>query len=116
VEGLWKGRHKLTRISLPHGDGQWLLYDLQQDPAETRDLSDQLPELRAELLEAYAEYADRVGVVELPEAFDITAQLNSNVRNRLLADNRCLVFLLTGSAWAVLFLFVYLLQRRRRSR
>jgi len=112
---VFQGHHKLTRITLPHGDGHWRLYDLHRDPAESRDLSAELPQLRSQLLQAYARYAANVGVVELPEAFDITAQLSHNVLNRLLANNTWLAYLLAGLIWVLLFLLAYVVKRRRQA-
>jgi len=36
----------------------WRLYDLAQDPGEMNDLSEELPELKAELIAAFNEYAE----------------------------------------------------------
>jgi arylsulfatase len=45
-------------------DGRWELFDVVNDFAETRDLSDQYPELVASLIEEWDEYMARVGGVE----------------------------------------------------
>ncbi len=50
----------------PYGTGQWQLYDLRADPGEQNDLSERFPEIRDELIAAWQNYADQVGVV-LPE-------------------------------------------------
>lgn len=49
------------------GDGQWRLFDIVGDAGETRDLSRVHSDRRAELVEAWENYARRVGVV-LPDA------------------------------------------------
>tara|TARA_R110002072_G_scaffold165152_1_gene318331 strand:- start:152 stop:709 length:558 start_codon:yes stop_codon:yes gene_type:complete len=85
---LFKGSHKLTRNTLPHGDGQWRLYDLSRDPGEMQDLSAEWPDLRQELLDDYEHYAASVGVVALPLDFDINAQIDLNVRNQLISRYR----------------------------
>ncbi len=36
----------------------WRLYELGKDPGERNDLSDELPELKAELIAAFNEYAE----------------------------------------------------------
>ena len=50
---LFKGRHKLTRNTLPHGDARWRLHDIRNDPAERNDLSATSPDLRNEMLADY---------------------------------------------------------------
>jgi arylsulfatase len=39
------------------GSGEWELYNLENDPAETTDLSDQYPEIKKQLIDAWNEYA-----------------------------------------------------------
>jgi len=58
-----RGDWKITDI----GDGQWRLFDIARDPGEIRDLSRVHSERKAELAEAWENYARRVGVV-LPDA------------------------------------------------
>lgn len=62
--GLRKGRWKATFIPEPFGPGVWQLYNLDQDPGETKDLRAAHPEKMAELLAAYRVYVEQVGVVE----------------------------------------------------
>ena len=85
---LFKGDYKLTRNTLPYGDAEWRLHDLRRDPAESQDLSRQMPALRQELLEDYKRYAEALGVVALPKDFDILNQVAVNTRNKWLARNR----------------------------
>lgn len=59
-----KGPWKALYIQAPLGAGQWQLYNLEQDPSETRDMSQQQPEILAELIESYQGYADENNVVE----------------------------------------------------
>ncbi|HEY5646779.1 MAG TPA: sulfatase-like hydrolase/transferase [Pseudomonadales bacterium] len=108
---LFKGRYKLTRNTLPHGDGQWRLHDLLSDPAEAVDLSESLPDLRRELLADYARYAASVGVVELPDDFDIQKQLGANIVGVLLARY---LPVLVGAGVLGLLLLVLLVARLRR--
>ena len=67
----------------PHGDSVWRLFNLVEDPGETTDLSDQFPELKAELRQAYQAYVDRVGVLELPEGYQVETQIGRNVMAKL---------------------------------
>ncbi|MEL7546613.1 MAG: sulfatase-like hydrolase/transferase [Pseudomonadota bacterium] len=81
---LYRGRYKLVRNLPPFGDSVWRLFDLEDDPGETRDLSNDLPELKAELMLDYGDYADRMGVLELPEGYEVVQQISSNTMERML--------------------------------
>ena len=61
-----RGHWKILWQEPPLGTGDWQLYNLARDVGEQEDLSDEFPELRAELITAWEAYADSVGVV-LPE-------------------------------------------------
>ena len=80
---LIKGNYKLVRNLPPHGDRIWRLFDLKEDPGETRDLAGELPDLKAELMQDYRAYADRVGVLELPEGYQVERQIARNVFAKL---------------------------------
>lgn len=49
----------------------WELYRLDRDPSELRDVIDEEPELAEELLAAWSEWADRVGVVAFDRIVDL---------------------------------------------
>ena len=76
--GVFKGDHKLVRVGAPVGDGRWRLFDLANDPGETRDLAAEQPERFAEMLADYEAYAERVGVLEVPAFYSPTRQLAIN--------------------------------------
>ncbi|KAK2790502.1 hypothetical protein FQN52_005519 [Onygenales sp. PD_12] len=61
-QAVRKGRWKAVFIQKPYGPEKWQLHDLQQDPGETRDLSEERPEKLTELLEAWDGYVREVGV------------------------------------------------------
>lgn len=61
-----KGEWKALYQEPPLGIGDWQLYHLAQDPGEQNDLSDEYPQLRAELIAGWEAYALEVGVI-LPE-------------------------------------------------
>jgi arylsulfatase len=65
LNGKWtrKGDFKAVSVAPPYGSGEWQLYDLAEDPGETRDLAKQQPELLEELRAAWDRYAKDVGVV-----------------------------------------------------
>lgn len=54
-----QGDWKITDI----GDGQWHLFNIAEDPGETRDLGQAQPARLAQLLAQWDEYAKEVGVV-----------------------------------------------------
>ncbi len=60
---IQKGRFKIAWIWPPYGSGRWELYDIEADPAESRDLAAENPAKLQELLEHWHEYADESGVV-----------------------------------------------------
>jgi len=63
--GKWMrlGSFKAVSVAPPYGDGQWRLFNLADDPGETRDLSSALPDKMKKLQLAWDEYARDVGVV-----------------------------------------------------
>lgn len=65
-----KGPWKILRLPVPMGSGQWELYNLEEDPAETQDLSAQYPELKAELIKAWEIYAKNNEVVDHQGHYD----------------------------------------------
>ena len=111
-----KGDYKLTRNQKPHGDGQWRLYNILQDPGETTDLSAGLPDVRENLLAEYAAYSARVGVLEVPEGYDSIAEVTRHTLERQRAQYG--PWILTGGAALIALvggLVVFLLRRRKRA-
>ena len=80
---LYKGDFKITRHMPPTGDAAWRLYNMAEDPGETRDLSDELPDKKAELLADYQAYAESVGVLEMPSDYNTLVQIEANTRAKL---------------------------------
>src|SRR5690606_3840670 len=76
---LFRGDHKLVRNMPPYGDGNWYLYNIATDPGETHDLSEERPDLFAEMRAEYDAYAERVGVLEMPEGYAQMKQLTLNL-------------------------------------
>lgn len=81
---LYKGDFKITRHMPPTGDATWRLFNIANDPGETQDLSAELPSKKSELLSDYQAYAERVGVLEMPEGYDSLVQIEANTRAKLL--------------------------------
>ena len=74
MKAFIKDYWKILRLPQPMGSGEWELYDLKNDPAETTDLSDQYPEIKKELIDAWKEYARK------NELYDHTAHYDSFYR------------------------------------
>ncbi|RTE74412.1 hypothetical protein BHE90_011147 [Fusarium euwallaceae] len=66
---LRRGDYKITFVPAPRGPQKWELFNVRQDPGETRDLGADLPDLFAELLALWEEYRRDVGVVGLGGEF-----------------------------------------------
>ncbi len=106
---LYRGDFKLVRNMPPHGDGAWRLFDLDADPGETRDLSDDRPQLMREMLHEYRLYANRVGVLELPDGYQVEREIAVNSLSKmisfywgwLVAALAALLFIMWG-AWRVI--------------
>lgn len=66
ISGNWK----ILRLPKPMGTGEWQLYDIEKDPAETTDLSAQFPEIKEQLIQGWNEYAKRNEVHDHQGHFD----------------------------------------------
>lgn len=116
---LYLGDYKITRSVPPVGDGQWRLYNLARDPGETTDLSASEPAMMQRMLAEYDAYAERVGVLPMPEGYDSTAQIVRNIGSRLLSNYPWLYAVLVGivlvfgaAIWLLLRQLRALLRRR----
>ncbi len=63
--GKWarQGDFKAVSVSPPYGTGIWHLYNLADDPGETKDLAGKKPETLKKLQAAWDQYAKDVGVI-----------------------------------------------------
>lgn len=115
---LYRGDYKLVRNMPPHGDGVWRLFDLAVDPGETRDLSQDRPQLKRELLHEYRLYANRVGVLELPEGYQVEQQIAANIMRKMISfywgwmvAGLVFVLFITGFVWRTI---IWAVRRARR--
>ncbi|MCG2579431.1 MAG: arylsulfatase [Marinobacter sp.] len=58
-----KGDWKIRLLEEPYGPGEWQLFNLAEDPAETTDLAAKQPEKLKEMLVEWDEYIRRNGVI-----------------------------------------------------
>ncbi|MDE0442404.1 MAG: arylsulfatase [Gammaproteobacteria bacterium] len=114
--GVFKGNYKLVRVGAPGGDGQWRLFDLAEDPGETRDLAAEQPERLAEMLADYQAYATRVGVLEVSAFYSPTRQLLINYLYDGAKANWPLVVAAVGLGLVLVGIPVWLILRRRVGR
>ena len=65
INGKWarRGDFKALSVAPPYGPGSWQLFNLAEDPGETRDLAKEKPELLKELVAAWDQYAENMGVI-----------------------------------------------------
>ncbi len=65
---------KILSMQKPFGTGKWELFNLEQDPAELKDLSKSLPDKLKELIALWDKYKEENGVL------DISVDLSENVK------------------------------------
>lgn len=113
---LYRGDYKLTRNMPPYGDRQWRLFNLANDPGETRDLSSEQPELMAELMAAYDAYEQRVGVLPVPADYDAQRRLDAMGWRAFYVNNALAIWLAGLVLLGLLGAGVMVLRRGRQGR
>jgi arylsulfatase len=71
-----KGDWKILRLPVPMGTGNWELYNIATDPGETTDLSSKFPDIKEQLIKAWAEYARINNVFDHKGHFDSVYRKN----------------------------------------
>jgi arylsulfatase len=63
--GKWmrRGSYKAVSVAPPYGDGEWRLYNVDEDPGEANDLAGQMTDMLEELIASWERYAEDVGVI-----------------------------------------------------
>jgi arylsulfatase A-like enzyme len=77
-QAVFKGDLKLIKNIPPVGDGLWHLYDIRNDPGETKDLQSQMPDVFIAMQADYAAYAKANGVLAMPADYDPMQQVLIN--------------------------------------
>ena len=78
--------YKIVKNNIPDGDNQWHLYNIENDPGEVVDLADQKPELFKKMLDAYAEYEEKVGVLAMPEGYSAQGFVKQKAKKSMVND------------------------------
>ena len=63
MRAVRKADYKLLWVVAPFGPDKWQLYNLANDPGETVDLSEKMPELRSEMIGIWNQYSQETGVI-----------------------------------------------------
>ncbi len=71
-----KGDWKILRLPVPMGSGNWELYNIVTDPGETTDLSSKFPDIKEQLIKAWAEYAKHNNVYDHKGHYDSVYRKN----------------------------------------
>jgi arylsulfatase len=74
-----KGNWKILRLPKPFGTGEWQLFDIEKDPAETTDLSAQYQSTKDSLIGMWNEYAKANALHDHNGHFDSIYRRNYNV-------------------------------------
>ena len=114
-KAVFRGNLKLTFNTLPHGNARWELFDLEKDPGESLDLSQQFPELKAIMIEEYGNYASNFNVVEVPRDFNPVLQVGLTTMSRLMTRNSIYVFVFLIGLLALLISIILWTRRKRRA-
>ena len=102
---IFRGDFKLVRNGKPYGDGIWRMYNLKNDPGETKDLATSNAKLFEDLKIDYKNYTTKYGVLEMPEDYETVEEITNKVK-------RALVPWLIG--FVVLMASLFILFRRMR--
>jgi arylsulfatase/uncharacterized sulfatase len=113
-QALFKGDLKLIRNIPPVGDGLWHLYDIVNDPGETRDLSAARPQEFQTMQAQYADWAKANGVLPMPEGYSPIRQVEINALINVYIPRFRVPAAITLAV--LVLLSIVLIRRRRRSR
>ena len=65
MKAFFADRWKILWMAEPFGTGEWELFNLEQDPAELEDLSNQYPDRLKELVAQWEQYKEDNGVLDI---------------------------------------------------
>ena len=68
-QAIRKGKYKALYIPKPMGPDKWQLFNLEKDPGETTDISEEDPDRLKQMVDYWAEYVAETGLVECADVF-----------------------------------------------
>jgi len=98
----------------PVGDGLWHIYDIRNDPGETKDLQSQMPDVFIAMQADYAAYAKANGVLAMPGDYDPIQQVLINAMINVYLPRLKSAALPTATGLVLLVATFMLFRRRRR--
>ena len=110
---LFKGNFKIVRNRPPNGSNTWNLYNLSNDPGETLDLAQSMPEKLDELIKDYEVYVKKNGVIELPQDYQWAKEMTSNTFKRLYLP---VLYKIIASIGLTIAIIVFVRQRIKKSK
>jgi arylsulfatase/uncharacterized sulfatase len=114
-QALFKGDLKLLKNIPPVGDGQWHLFDIRNDPGETKDLQSRMPEVFRAMQADYAAYAKANGVLPMPEGYEPTRQILINALVNVYVPRFGNTIVAVLAALIALVVAIVYVRRRKRS-
>jgi arylsulfatase/uncharacterized sulfatase len=107
---LFQGDYKIVVNRKPLGDSEWRLFNIKEDPGESKDLASSDPARLQRMLSAYERYKQDNKVLEMPVGYGHIKQL---VINTLHQRSRTPVMVGLLTALIMLpFLVAYLMRRK----
>ena len=98
---LFQGDYKIVVNQAPLGDGQWRLFNIVNDPGETLDLKDSMPNRFQAMLSAYDQFKVDNNVAALPQGYTQVKQLVANTLQK--SGKNFIIFILTLMVLAPFF-------------
>jgi arylsulfatase/uncharacterized sulfatase len=111
---LFRDGYKLMRNLPPYGDTEWYLYNLTDDPGETKDMKEAEPERFAAMMREYEAYAASVGALEVPAGYEQMKQLTVNRLHGMRAQLVAAVLVAAGILGGLVWLSLLGIRRLRR--
>lgn len=91
---LFQGDYKIVYNRSPLGDDRWQLFNIVQDPGESRDLAGEMPQQFQQMLSAYERYTRQNKVLPIPAGYDHRKQLVLNTLHARLREPFIIALLL----------------------
>lgn len=107
---LFNMDYKLVMNRGPLGDSEWYLYDIVNDPGETKDLKDENPVQFQKMLNLYQSYARENGVQAVPEHYSQDVEIGQKMFRNSRGD-ALVVIILVAVTVSIFWLFAW--QRKK---